>query len=106
MVEANYGFAVSPGVTVFPFFQYVDNPDQAKAVEARLVAEEDRPPFAGRIESIRSMADVLPSSQDDKLGVLGNIREDLTPRVMASLAPDHLRSQSRTASAQGRRADG
>jgi predicted RND superfamily exporter protein len=76
------------GQYLTPLAVLADNPDQARAVEARLVAQENQPPFAGRIESIRSIADVLPSSQDDKLEVLGSIREDLTPRVMASLAPD------------------
>jgi len=64
-----------------------DRPDQARAVEARLKSEQDDPAFAGRIDTIRSIDDVLPSNQEEKIGLVGAIREDLTPRVRAALTP-------------------
>jgi predicted RND superfamily exporter protein len=64
-----------------------DGPEQARAVEARLKSEQEAPPFADRIDSIRSIDDVLPSFQEDKLGLVSTIRDDLTPRVRAALTP-------------------
>src|SRR5207245_10535638 len=60
----------------------------ARARAERLRSECDRPPFAGRIDSIRTIDDVLPSRQEEKLSILADIREDLTPRVRESLTPD------------------
>ncbi len=64
-----------------------DDPEQARAVEARLKALESQPSFADRIDSIRSIDDVLPSRQGEKLALLAAIQDDLTPRVLASLTP-------------------
>jgi predicted RND superfamily exporter protein len=64
-----------------------DRPDQARAVEARLKSERDAPAFAGRIDTIRSIEDVLPSNQEEKIALVLAIREDLTPRIKAALTP-------------------
>ena len=64
-----------------------DGPEQARAVEARLKSREDQPPFAGRIDTIRLIDDVLPSNQEEKIGLVLAIREDLTPRVRDALTP-------------------
>jgi predicted RND superfamily exporter protein len=64
-----------------------DNPTQARAVEAQLKSEQDVPPFAGRVDTIRTIDDVLPSNQETKIALVLAIREDLTPRVQAALTP-------------------
>jgi predicted RND superfamily exporter protein len=64
-----------------------DGPEEARAVEAALKSKENEAPFAGRIDTIRSLDDVLPSNQDEKITLALAIREDLTPRVKAALAP-------------------
>ena len=47
----------------------------------------DKPPFTDRIERIRTIDDVVPTRQAEKLEVLDRIREDLTPRVRSALTP-------------------
>ncbi len=75
------------GQYLTPLAILCDGPDQARAVEARLKSVQGAPPFAGRIDSIRSIRDVLPSAQEEKLQLIASIREDITPRVEAALTP-------------------
>jgi hypothetical protein len=75
------------GKYLTPLALISDDPDQARAVEARLKSELDDPAFAGRIDTIRSIDDVLPSNQEEKIALVSTIREDLTPRVKAALTP-------------------
>ena len=62
-------------------------PAPARAVHARLSSEQDQPPFAHRIDTIRSIDDVLPSNQDEKIALVLAIQEDLTPRIRDALEP-------------------
>jgi predicted RND superfamily exporter protein len=75
------------GKYLTPLALIADGPEQARAVDARLKSEQDEPRFAGRIDSIRSIDDVLPSNQGDKTALVSDIREDVTPRVKAALPP-------------------
>ncbi len=74
-----------------PFAVLTDSPEQAAAVAERLRSVIDRPPFAGRIAQVRTIQDVLPGDQRDKLQIASEIRQALTPRVRASLPPDEQR---------------
>jgi predicted RND superfamily exporter protein len=71
-----------------PMVFLTDSPEQASAVAARLRDGLDRAPFAGRIDSVRTIADVLPADQDAKIALAQEIDEELTPRVRASLNDD------------------
>jgi len=75
------------GEYLTPFVFLTDSPEQAEAVAHRLRDNLDRAPFAGRVESVRTISDVLPSRQDEKRRILDDITEALTPRVRASLDP-------------------
>jgi uncharacterized membrane protein YdfJ with MMPL/SSD domain len=73
------------GEYLTPLAILADDPAQAREFEARLQSRESDPAFAGRIDSVRSLDDVLPARQEEKVDLLVAIREDLTPRVVASL---------------------
>ena len=75
------------GEYLTPFVFLTDSAGDAEAVAARLRERLTRAPFAGRIDSVRTIGDVLPGRQPEKLGVLGEIEEEMTPRVRASLDP-------------------
>ena len=69
-----------------PMIYLTDNSEQAEAVATRLRRSLESAPFAGRIESVRTIADVLPSDQATKLTLLDDIHKELTPRVRAALS--------------------
>jgi uncharacterized protein len=75
------------GKYLTPLALMADGPEQARAVEAQLKSDEDEPQFAGRIDMIRSIQDVLPSDQGEKIALVSDIREDVTPRVKAAIPP-------------------
>jgi uncharacterized protein len=91
------------GQYLTPLAVIADTPEQARAVETRLKSEETRPAFEDRVDTIRSIDDVLPSFQEEKLVTVGSIQADLTPRVMDSLTPsqrDYAEKLLRTAPTQ------
>jgi predicted RND superfamily exporter protein len=75
------------GEYLTPFVFLADRPEDARALARELRARMDQAPFAGRIDSVRTIDDVLPAHQDDKLLELAALREDLTPAVRAALTP-------------------
>ncbi len=75
------------GKYLTPLALMADGPEQARAVEARLRSQQNEPQFAGRIDTIRAIHDVLPSDQGEKIGLVSDIREDVTPRVKAAIPP-------------------
>ena len=72
-----------------------DHPEDASHLADRLRAEKDKPPFAGRIETIRTLSDVLPTDQEEKIREIDVIGKDLTPAVRSSLTPDQKRDVDR-----------
>jgi predicted RND superfamily exporter protein len=73
------------GEYLTPLVFLADQKEGAQAVATDLRRRLDDPPLAGRISSVRTIDDVLPTSQDAKLGELALIRRDLTSGVRASL---------------------
>src|SRR5258708_3035916 len=63
-----------------PMVFLTDSQDQAEAVAAKLRENLDRWPFAGRIESVRTVLDVLPADQKAKLALVDDIVKQITPR--------------------------
>jgi predicted RND superfamily exporter protein len=76
------------GEYLTPLVLLADRPDDARAVAKALRDSLGRPPFAGRIDRVRTIDDVLPADQGAKLEELEALQEDLTPAIRASLAPE------------------
>jgi predicted RND superfamily exporter protein len=80
-MEALLGSYLTPSVIL------TDDVQQARDIESAL----RRTPAAERIASIRTIDDLIPSNQSDKLRELSSIREDLTPKMFSLLSEDQRR---------------
>jgi uncharacterized protein len=84
------------GSYVTPTVVLADDVEQARAIARALRAREKQPPLDRMIASIRTLDDVVPADQPAKIAVAEDIRDDLTPKIRASLtdaqrkAVDHL----------------
>ena len=76
------------GEYLTPLVFLADRAEDAGALAHELRGRLDLPPFADRIDMVRTIEDVIPSRQDEKLAELAAIRDDLTPSVLAALSPD------------------
>jgi uncharacterized protein len=76
------------GEYLTPLVFLADRPDDARSLADNLRKRLDDPALAGRIDSIRTVDDALPSRQPEKLAEVAALREDLTPAIMATLAAD------------------
>jgi len=65
-----------------------DTADQAREVEGRVRESADHGALAPMVASVISTDDVLPRDQEAKIVEAQGIREALTPRVRALMAPD------------------
>ncbi len=73
------------GEYLTPLAFLADRPEEARSLAKALRADANEPALSGRIDSVRTIDDVLPSSQAEKLAVVAAIRDDLTPAIRASL---------------------
>ena len=73
------------GAYLTPLAFVADTPADAHSLAERLRSEQTRAPFTGRIDAIRTIDDVLPLRQEEKLAEVRAIRKVLTPRVRRSL---------------------
>jgi predicted RND superfamily exporter protein len=71
-----------------PVVMLTDSQDEANAVAARLRDPSGRPLMGDLISDIRTLDDVLPPQQTKKIAETTAIREDITPRMRALLAPE------------------
>jgi predicted RND superfamily exporter protein len=78
-----------------PTVVLADDPEQARAIGQRLAREAKEAPLDAMVASVRTVDDVVPPDQAAKLAVVAQIREDLTPRVMASLTDEQRRMVDR-----------
>ncbi|MEO6418256.1 MAG: MMPL family transporter [Polyangiaceae bacterium] len=76
------------GEYLTPTVLLADSPEEARTIAARLRKETTRPPLAGMVSSIRTLDDVLPTDQDPKIEEAAKIREDMTPKLRALIAPE------------------
>ncbi len=83
-MEALLGTYLTPTVIL------TDSVAQARHIEAALRSPGSFSPLSGRIASLRTIDDVVPEDQQDKIHELDAIREDLTPRIL-SLVPAQQR---------------
>jgi hypothetical protein len=68
--------------------QFVELAQDARALADRLRSEMGGPKLGDRIERVRTLEDILPRQQEEKLVLLGEIREELTPAVRAALTEE------------------
>jgi predicted RND superfamily exporter protein len=76
------------GSYVTPTVILADDLEQARAIGRALRVREKQPPLDRMIASIRTLDDVVPSEQEQKIALANDIREDLTPKIRASLTDD------------------
>jgi predicted RND superfamily exporter protein len=76
------------GEYLTPLVFLADRPEQAESLARSLRSHLDQAPFAGRIASVRTIDDVLPSRQDEKLAELSSLREAATPAVLSAVDVD------------------
>jgi type IV secretory pathway VirB2 component (pilin) len=79
------------GQYLTPLAYVADRPEDASRVAAELRSRMNEAPFAGKIASVRTIDDVLPQHQTEKLAELTSLRRSLTPAVRASLSADDRR---------------
>ncbi len=73
------------GTYVTPTVLLADDQDEARAIGRALREEKKKPPLDAMIASIRTLDDVVPTEQAAKIAVAEDIRDDLTPKIRASL---------------------
>jgi hypothetical protein len=88
-MDALFGTYVTPTVIL------ADSVDQARAIGQAVTAASKQPPLEPMIASVRTLDDVVPVEQEAKIGLVEQIREDLTPKIRESLKDDQRRSVDR-----------
>jgi hypothetical protein len=83
------------GTYVTPTVVLANDVAQARAIGRALHAEVKTPPLDEMVASVRTLDDVVPEGEEAKIGVAGQIAEDLTPRIRASLKQDQLKTVDR-----------
>jgi uncharacterized protein len=80
---------------VTPTVILADDADQARAI-GRVVSDESKTaPLDAMVASVRTLDDVLPPGQEAKIDVVDQIRDDLTPKIRASLKEDQRKALDR-----------
>jgi uncharacterized protein len=83
------------GTYVTPTVILADDAAQARDI-GRAVSEASHvPPLHDMIASVRTIDDVLPPDEPSKVAIVDQIRDDLTPKIVASLNPDQHRALDR-----------
>jgi predicted RND superfamily exporter protein len=76
------------GQYLTPTIVLADRPDQANAIAARLKDESKRPPLEQMVSNVRTLDDVLPAHQEEKLAEAAVIRADVTPTMRSLIDLD------------------
>jgi uncharacterized protein len=76
------------GTYVTPTVILADDPEQARAIRRKLSEEVKKGAVGELIGSVRTVDDVVPREQEAKIAATEQIREDLTPAILASLTGD------------------
>jgi len=74
-----------------PTVVMADTREQAAAAERSIRDSVEHGPLAPMVASVRGVDDVLPPQQAEKIAVVGQIREALTPKIRSLIAPDRLK---------------
>jgi uncharacterized protein len=78
------------GTYLTPTMLLTDTVPQARRIEAALREHGAHPLLAARVASVRTIDDVVPADQPEKLEEIGAIRQDLTPWIRAQVPPAQL----------------
>jgi len=73
------------GHNLTPMAFLTDSPAEARALVDRLEIARKQPAMGDRIDSVRTLEEVLPRDQPPKLAELAAIRHDMTPRLRAQV---------------------
>jgi predicted RND superfamily exporter protein len=88
-MDALFGTYVTPTVIL------ADDVEQARDIGRAVTAAAKEAPLSDMIASVRTLDDVVPQGQAEKIAVVEAIREDLTPKIRASLKEDQQRAVDR-----------
>ncbi len=88
-MEALLGAYLTPTVIL------TDDLAQARAIAADLRGAAGKAPLSEQVASVRTVDDVVPPAQTDKLAVLESIRADLTPKIRSLMSPEQLQDIDR-----------
>ena len=88
-MDALFGTYVTPTVIL------ADNPAQARDIGRALTEASKRPPLDAMVASVRTLDDVVPPAQEAKIALVDEIREDMTPKIRASLKDDQRKALDR-----------
>jgi uncharacterized protein len=80
---------------VTPTVILADDADQARDIGRAVTAASKAPPLDAMVASVRTLDDVVPPGQDEKIAVVEQIREDMTPKIRASLKDDQRKALDR-----------
>ncbi|MDB5213383.1 MAG: exporters of the superfamily [Myxococcaceae bacterium] len=76
------------GAYLTPTVMLTDSTEQAEAVAARLRYEVTEGDLGEMVSKIRTLEDVLPRDQAEKIAEASAIREEMTPKLRSLLAPE------------------
>jgi uncharacterized protein len=83
------------GTYLTPTVILADAPEQAAIIAGAVRASAKKAPLDGLVASVRTLADVVPPDQGAKIATVGRIRDDLTPRIRASLTDSQRKNVDR-----------
>jgi predicted RND superfamily exporter protein len=83
------------GTYLTPTVILADTPAQAQTIAAAVRAAAKRPPLDALVASVRTLSDVVPPDEEAKIAVVDRIRDDLTPRIRASLTDSQRKNVDR-----------
>jgi uncharacterized protein len=73
------------GTYLTPIVVLCDDAEQAHAVEDNIRRAARDSSLGERVDAVRTVADVVPSNQEQKIAITEQIRRDLTPRIRSEL---------------------
>jgi hypothetical protein len=88
-MDAMFGTYVTPTVIL------ADDADQARDIGRAVSSASKTRPLDAMVASVRTLDDVLPPGQEAKIAVVDQIRDDLTPKIRASLKEDQRKALDR-----------
>jgi predicted RND superfamily exporter protein len=80
------------GQYLTPLVMLTDSPAEARAVAAELRQTMQTPPLSEMVARVRTLDDMLPADQSERLAEIARIRKKLTPTIRKSLT-DEQRSK-------------
>jgi predicted RND superfamily exporter protein len=83
------------GTYVTPTVLLADDPEQARDIGRRVAELAKQAPLDEMVASVRTLDDVVPADQQQKIAVVDAIQEDLTPKIRDSLKEDQRRAVDR-----------